>query len=114
MGEFNSSWSGGSARNKSNFHSFLERLEKAGFSKEFINSFKIVLWDIPNAYYGNARVQFEDFADAPNFFYISGLDGSAVAFLMEGKEMKVTPRNAKELFAAAMDQDLLNRLEIVK
>ena len=72
------------------------------------------MWDIPNYYYGKGnKVKFEDFADAPNFFYMSGYDPSAVSFIMEGKEFSVTPRNAEELFLAAMNQELLNRLQVV-
>ena len=32
---------------------------------------------------------------------------------MEGKDFSVTPRNAEELFLAAMNQDLLNRLQVI-
>lgn len=93
-----------------NFQLAIRRLSEAGFSKEYVNNFKIILWDIPNNFYGNnPEVKFEDFADTPNFFYLSGYDPSIIAFLIEGK----TPSTAEELFLAAMDQSLLNMLKIV-
>ena len=108
-------WKGwGNANDSSNFQVAIERLRQAGFSNEYVSNFKLIMWDIPNYYYGEGnKVKFEDFADAPNFFYISGYDPSAVAFIMEGKEFSVTPRNAEELFLRAMDQDLLNRLRVI-
>lgn len=101
--------------NKStNFQRAIARLRKAGFSEEYVSNFKIILWDIPNGYYGKSQPKFEDFADAPNFFYLSGYDPSAVAFILGTGEFKASPRNAEELFLIAMDQELLNRVQIVK
>lgn len=95
-----------------NFQTAIRKLRSAEFSKEYVDNFKIILWDIPNSYYGKSETKFEDFADAPNFFYLSGYDPSSVAFIMEGKECKVTPRNASELMETALDQELLNRVFI--
>lgn len=95
-----------------NFNTAIRKLRNAGFTKEYVDNFKIILWDIPNSYYGKSVTKFEDFADAPNFFYLSGYDPSSVAFIMEGKECKVTPRNAAELMETALDQELLNRVSI--
>lgn len=97
-----------------NFQLAIKRLRDAGFSEEYVSDFKIILWDIPNSYYGDNAVKFEDFADAPNFFYLSGYDPSAVAFILGTKPFKASPRNAEELFLAAMDQELLNRVQIVE
>lgn len=95
-----------------NFQLAIKRLKEAEFSEEYVNNFKIILWDIPNSYYGyHTEVKFEDFAEAPNFFYLSGYDPSVISFLL-GKG-KTAPKNAKELFLAAMDQSLLNMLKIV-
>lgn len=107
-GEFN----GCGTNTSTNFQTAIRKLRKAGFSKEYVDNFKIILWDIPNSYYGKSETKFEDFADAPNFFYLSGYDPSSVAFIMEGKECKVTPRNAAELMETALDQELLNRVFI--
>lgn len=100
---------------ESNFNKAIARLEKAGFSKEYVDKFKIILWDIPNEWYGRGNsVKFEDFADAPNFFYMSGFDPAAVAFILGKGEFEATPRNAEELMQVAMDQELLNLLRVVK
>lgn len=106
-GEF----SGYNTNTLTNFQLAIKRLKEAGFSEDYVNNFKIILWDIPNDYYGSSEVKFEDFAEAPNFFYLSGYDPSVISFLL-GKG-KTAPKNAKELFLAAMDQSLLNMLKIV-
>ena len=104
----------GSRNDSTNFQTAIRRLKEAGFSEEYVKNFKLIMWDIPNYYYGSGNaVKFEDFADAPNFFYMSGYDPSAVAFIMGTGTMKRTPKNAEELFMVAMDQDLLNRLQVV-
>lgn len=97
-----------------NFRTAIATLIDAGFSKEYVDNFRIILWDIPNGYYGKPTTKFEDFADAPNFFYMSGYDPAAVAFILGTGEFKATPRNAEELFATAMNQELLNRVIIPK
>lgn len=100
---------------ESNFNKALRRLKEAGFSEEYVNNFKIILWDIPNYYYGGSEVKFEDFAEAPNFFYLSGYDPSVVSFILGGDKPEIkAPKNALELFNAAMDQSLLNKLAVVK
>ena len=93
-----------------NFLEFRNILRQAGFSKEYVENFKLVLWDIPNGYYGKRKPTFEDFADAPNCFHISGYDPAVVTFLM-GKGHN--PCNSKELFEATMDQSLLNLLKVL-
>lgn len=100
--------------NKTNFEEFRIRLLRGGFSQEFVDNFKLIVWDLPNRYYTNSKPKFEDFADAPNNFYLSGYDPSAIAFILGTNKFKPSPRNAQELFLAAMDQDLLNRLSIEK
>lgn len=104
----------GSGNNSTNFQTAIRRLKEAGFSEEYVKNFKLIMWDIPNYYYGSGNaVKFEDFADAPNFYYLSGYDPSAVAFILGTKQKENSPRNAEELFLAAMDQELLNRLRTV-
>lgn len=99
-----------------NFQLAIQRLREAGFSEEYVNSFKIILWDIPNGWYGvDNKVKFEDFADAPNFFYMSGYDPSVIAFILGGTKPEIkAPKNAEELFLTVMDQTLLNRVKIIK
>lgn len=99
--------------NKTNFKMCLNYLKVYGFSEDYIKNFKIVLWDIPNCYYGNTpQTSFEDFADAPNLFHMSGLDGSAIAFLMGTEYNPTIPKNSDELFLTAMNQEVLNLLEV--
>lgn len=102
--------------NESNFNTALKRLKEAGFSEEYINNFKIILWDIPNDFYCKSiRPKFEDFATASNFFYLSGYDASIISFILSGNKPETkAPKNAEELFKVAMDQDLLNKVRIIK
>lgn len=88
-------------------------LLNGGFPQSYVDNFKIILWDIPNGHYGKAQTAFEEFSDAPNLFYLAGFDPSVVAFLtgIKGKDA-VAPKNAEELFAAAMDQEVLNLTQV--
>lgn len=99
---------------KTNSHEFRKKLTAAGFSKEYVDNFKIVLWDVPNRYYGGkSQTAFESFADAPNLFYMAGFDPSAVAFLTgTNPKTEATPKNAKELFDAAMDQEIMRLVQV--
>lgn len=91
------------------FAEFKQVLLQGGFTPEFVNDFKLVLWDIPNGYYSTTvRPKFEANAGHPNFYYMSGLDPSGIAFLMGRSDFTTTPSNAEELFEAAMNQELLN------
>lgn len=94
--------------NKTNFTQLLDNLKSYGFSDEYVKNFKVVLWDIPNGYYGGSQTSFEDFADRPNLYHMSGLDGSAIAFLTGVEKQKSQPKTSEELFLAAMDQEILN------
>ena len=103
----------GNTNSSSNFQASIKRLKEAGFSDKYVSNFKLIMWDIPNRYYGeNPTVKFEDFADAPNFFYLSGYDPSIVAFILGSDSKKKSPKNAEELFLEAMNQELLNMLVI--
>jgi hypothetical protein len=83
-------------------------LRDAGFSKNFADNFVIVLWNIPNAYYGKAAPKFETYSgDVPNVFYFSGYNTAVISFLT-GEGVK----SARDLFDEAMDQEILNRVEI--
>lgn len=101
-GEFNRSG------NTTNFKQAFKTLKDAGFSKKYRDNFKIILWDIPNTFYGsNSEVKFETFGDVKNCFYMSGYSASQVSFLMSGE---VT--TAKDLFLKAMDQEVLQMIEL--
>ena len=100
----------------SNFNLAIARLLDSGFSKEYVDNFKIILWDIPNEFYDRRpATKFEDFADASNFYYMSGYDTSIITFILGGDNPTFkAPKNAEELFKVAMDQELLNRVMIPK
>lgn len=103
-------------RNQTNHKALLKTLKDAGFSKKYLDEFKTILWDVPNGYYGGSQTAFEDFADCPNLFHLSGLDPAAVAFVtgVKGPDGKVatTPKTTEELFEAAMNQEILNMITI--
>lgn len=87
---------------------------RAAFSKEFVDGFKFVYWNLASHAYGNtAGRKFETYGDTKNVFYFSGYDGSSMAFLtgVEGQEDK-TPTTAQELFKAAMSQELMGYVEV--
>lgn len=99
--------------NKTNVASFLGMLTAAGFSDEYVKNFKIILWNIPNHSYGEADVKFETFGDTKNVFYLSGYDGSILSFLLGGDAKdKKAPETAEQLFEAAMNQEILNMIQI--
>ena len=102
--------------NISNFNSFIMNLRRGGFSKEFVDNFTIVLWDIPNSYYGSNsasnKAVFEDFADRKNLIHISGLDGSVLGFLSGKGINKPIPTTSEELFQTAMEQEIFKMVTI--
>lgn len=101
-GEFNPGMLG-----RTNVETAKLTLRNAGFSPEYVDNFIIVLWNIPNAYYGgNSGIKFETFGDTPNVYYFSGYSASTVAFLTS----KI--KNAAELVDVALDQEILNLIKI--
>lgn len=108
-GEFNDS-----GDNKTNFQSFKKRLLKAGFPKDYVDNFKIVLWDIPNDFYGNEEIRpkFESYADTPNFFYMGGFDPAGITFLLGGEVNKSIPKTPRELFETAMNQEIMDYIQM--
>lgn len=91
---------------KTNVEAAKDKLRDAGFSKEYVDEFVIILWNIPNDYYGSAqKPQFETFGDVKNVFYMSGYSPTIVSFL--GGKIKT----AKELVDEALNQELLLRIK---
>lgn len=103
-----------SGDNKTNFQSFKKRLLKAGFPKDYVDNFKIVLWDIPNAFYSNEEIRpkFESYADTPNFFYMGGFDPAGITFLLGGEVNKSIPKTPRELFEAATNQEIMDYIQM--
>lgn len=101
-GEFNPSEAG-----KTNVEKAKSTLLKAGFSKEYVDNFVIVLWNISTSYYGSGTgTKFETFGDVPGVFYFSGYSSTVVSLLSS----KI--KTARELFDAAMMQEVLQRVEL--
>lgn len=109
-GEFNPAQLG-----KTNVEAARSTLRAAGFSKEYVDNFQIILWNLGNSYYGrgNSGNKFETYGDVPNVFYFSGLDGSIVSMLtgQAAKDGKI-PTTAGELFEAAMSQEVLDMVTV--
>ena len=99
---------------KTTFQLFKERLLKAGFPKDYVDNFKIVLWDIPNTFYGNEEIRpkFESYADTPNFFYMGGFDPAGITFLLGGEVNKSIPKTPRELFETAMNQEIMDYIQM--
>ena len=110
-GEFDSY---GKDKCKTTFQLFKDRLLKAGFPKDYVDNFKIVLWDIPNAFYSfdEIRPKFESYADTPNFFYMGGLDPAGITFLLGGEVNKSIPKTPRELFETAMNQEIMDYIQM--
>ena len=96
------------------FEAFKQHLAKSGFSKEYVDNFKLVLWDVPNGYYGGSHStpKFEALANTPNIFHMSGFDPAGIAFLTGTKQVSKVPQTPEELFEAAMQQELIQMLKI--
>ena len=83
---------------------------RSHFTNDFVNNFVIVLWNIPNQYYGrDSVIKFESHSKAHNVFYFSGYSPSIISFL---NNMKVT--NAEELLDEFLNQPILKLINKVK
>jgi len=70
------------------------------FSQEYVANFKIILWNLQRG----ASTKFE--SNIKNVFFFSGYDGAIITML--SSKMKT----AEELFNAAMDQEILQTIEL--
>lgn len=83
-------------------------LRNGGFSKEYVDNFVIVLWNLQSSYYGsNTGKKFETHGEVQNVYYFSGYSAATAAFLMN-QEIKT----ASELFDEAMNQEVLVMVEL--
>lgn len=88
-------------------------LKAAGYSKDFYEGFGLGFIELPNTFYGRQpNPKFETYGDVKNVFYFSGHDLSPLGFLFGVGKQKTLPATASELFEAAMDQEVLNLLEL--
>jgi hypothetical protein len=98
---------------KSNVDRGRQILQAAGYSKDFYTNFGLGFIELPNTFYSHKPTpKFETFGDVKNVFYFSGHDLSPLAFLFGVGKSKGLPTTASELFQAAMDQEVLNLLEV--
>lgn len=101
------------ALGKTNVESAYSTLRTAGFSEDYISKFKIVLWNLQSNYYGRGTGEkFETYGEAKNVYYFSGYDGSIIAFLTGVQGQEKTPQTDVELFEAAMNQEIMNTIEV--
>jgi len=84
----------------------LDKLREAGFSKDYVDNFVMVFWNLCTTYYGDSKVKFETFGKVKNVFYFGGFSPSVITFLTNKID---TPW---ELFNKAMDQELLNKITL--
>lgn len=90
-------------------------LKDAGFSDDYCENFGICFVDLPNTFYAlNPRPKFETYGDVKNCFYFSGHDLSPLGFLfgITSTSKNGIPQTAEELFLAAMDQEVLDLVEV--
>lgn len=107
-GEFNPS-----ALGKTNIETALNTLRSAGFSDEYVSNFKIVLWNLQSRAYGdNTGKKFETYGNVPNVYYFSSYEPSIIAFLTGVEGQTSEPKNAEELFNAAMQQEVLKMIRL--
>lgn len=100
--EFNPSQLG-----RTNVEGALTMLRNHGFSEAYVSKFTIVLWNLQSNHYGAKTGQkFETHGDVPNVYYFSGYSASVISFL-DGNV-----KNAGELFNEAMNQEVLNMVEL--
>jgi hypothetical protein len=97
-GEFNPTQLG-----ETNVAAARQKLVTAGFSKEYCDSFAIVLWNLQSNSRGN---KFETDSLAKNTFYFSGYSPAVVSFLTGKVE------TAEDLFDSAMNQEILNMIQL--
>ena len=92
----------------------LRTLSDAGFSLDYVNNFKIVLWNLQSMAYGGAGNKFETYGNVDNVYYFSGFDGSIISFLtgVEGQKPGTEPKNAEELFQVAMSQEIMQMIQV--
>jgi len=94
------------------FENFRSIMLRGGFSKEYVKSLKIVLWNIPNNHYGKTEGKFEVVKDTENCFLFSGFNPQGLALLTTGKMNSHTPVAAKDLMLMALDQELMTYIQV--
>lgn len=93
---------------KTNVQTAKDNLTRGGFSKEYVDNFVIVLWNLQSSYYGaGTGSKFETVGEVPNVHYFSGFSPSIISFLNNDK-----PTTAKDTAESALDQQVLNMVSL--
>lgn len=95
---------------KEPFVGFKQTLLQAGFSKEFVREFKLIVWQISNK---QTKSKIEILPGVSNCFFVNGLSNSTAAFITGEKRFQ-TPHTPREIFENAMNQELLNMMVLEK
>ena len=99
--------------NRTNIESALSLLTRQGFSANYTNNFKFIFWNLQSHYYDKETgSKFETYGNVENVYYFSGYDGSIVAFITGVEGQTKEPKNAEELFEAAMSQEIMSLIQI--
>jgi len=94
--------------NQTNVDAARKTLLYGGFSKEFVNKFQIVLWNLQSNYYGRGTGEkFETTADEKGVFYFSGYSASVITFLTGYEALTPT-----QVFDNAMNQEILSMFSL--
>lgn len=102
-GEFNPGQLG-----KTNVETARTALRNAGFSKDFVDKFQIVLWNLQSGYYGRGTGEkFETTANEAGTYYFSGYSASVISFLTNSEVL--TPI---QVFDIAMSQEILSLMSL--
>lgn len=100
-----------SSASETNLETAKKSLKEAGFSQQYIDNFKVILWALTR---GNS-VKFESFDDHKNIFYFGGYSPEIIYFLT-GKEVikgeEQPPKDAIEVMNAALNQPTLQLVQI--
>ncbi len=93
---------------KTNVQAARTALKNAGFSRDFYENFQIVLWNLQSSYYGaGTGTKFETVGNEKGVYYFSGLSASVITFLTNSKV-----ETARDIFDAAMNQEVLSRVTL--
>jgi hypothetical protein len=93
--------------NQTNVETARNKLKGAGFSKDYVDNFVIVLWNLQSSYYGKGTGEkFETGLDTKGVYYFGGYSPSVISFL-SGK-IKTT----YELMEECLSQEVLSMVEL--
>lgn len=93
------------------FIDFKQTLLKAGFSKEYVKAFKVIVWSTNALRKGKPSVAL--IQGVSNCFFVNGLNNSTSSFITGEKRFQV-PKTTRDIFKHVMNQELLNMMRVEK